>query len=80
MVNRVGFRALKCSNRVTGTICFRRTGYDPHNHLFMLPMEYIANKNPFIRKAREAFYIKKFETQKKLTISNIEHGLNLKRV
>ena len=58
---------------------FREPGHDPHNHLVMLPVEKIQSKDPFIRKAREAFYIKKFNTLKKKDVSEIEHGLNLNR-
>ena len=45
----------------------------------MIPIEKVMDSDPFIRKAREAFYIKKFNTQKRLPVSEIEHGLNLDR-
>ena len=43
----------------------------------MLPIEKICDKDSFVRKDRESFYIKKFITRKKLPLSEIEHGLNL---
>lgn len=58
---------------------FREAGHDPHNHLVMIPIEKVVDSDPFIRKARETFYIKKFSTQKRLPVSEIEHGLNLDR-
>ena len=33
--------------------------------------------DPFIRKAREAYYIKKLQTLKRLDVNEIEHGLNV---
>ena len=56
---------------------FRLPGHDPHSDLVMLPIEKISDKEPFLRKAREAFYIKLLSTQKKQSIFEIEHGLNL---
>ena len=43
----------------------------------MLLIEKICDKDSFVRKDRESFYIKKFITRKKLPLSEIEHGLNL---
>ena len=43
----------------------------------MLPIERISDEEPFLRKAREAFYIKLFNTQKLFPVTEIEHGLNL---
>ena len=56
---------------------FRLPGHDPHSNLVMLPIEKINDKEPFLRKARESFYIQMFATQKKLSVAEIEHGLNL---
>ena len=58
---------------------FRGAGHEPHSNLVMLPIEKIRDKDPFIRKARESFYITKFNTQKRLPVSEIEHGLNIDR-
>ena len=56
---------------------FRMPGHEPHENLVMLPIERISDKEPFLRQARESYYIKKFKTQKILSVSEIEHGLNL---
>ena len=56
---------------------FRLPGHDPHGDLVMLPIEKISDKEPFLRKAREAYYINLFSTQKKQSVFEIEHGLNL---
>ena len=56
---------------------FRLPGHEPHGDLTMIPIEKISDKEPFLRKARESFYIKLFNTQKKLSVFDIEHGLNL---
>ena len=54
---------------------FRLSGHNPSSDLVLLPIEKISD--PFIRKARESYYIKKFCSLKKRDISDIEHGLNL---
>ena len=51
--------------------------HEPHRNLFMLPVENIGNEEPFLRNACDAFYIKEFASQKRLTVMDIEHGLNL---
>jgi len=56
---------------------FRLPGHD-HSDLRFTPIELIKSKDPFVRKVRERFYIKKFSTLKKHDVSTIEHGLNLK--
>ena len=56
---------------------FRQAGHDPHNYLVMLPIEKICDKDPFVRKARESFYIKKLITRKRLPVREIQHCLNL---
>ena len=55
---------------------FRLPGHEPHSDLVMLPIEK-SGKDPFLRKARESFYIKKFQSLKLKSVSDIEHGLNL---
>ena len=55
---------------------FRLPGHEPHSDLVMLPIEK-SGKDPFLRKARESFYIKKFKSLKLKSVSDIEHGLNL---
>ena len=57
----------------------RLPGHDPHSDLVMLPIEKISDKEPFLRKARESYYINLLNTQKKLSVLDIEHGLNLDR-
>ena len=57
---------------------FRLPGHEPYSDLAMLPIEK-SGKDPFLRKARESYYIKKFQSV--ILKSVIEHGLNLdKRV
>ena len=56
---------------------FRLPGHKPDAHMLMIPIEKIPD--PFIRKAREAFYIKKFASLKRLPVIEIEHGLNMSR-
>ena len=55
---------------------FRLPGHKPSN-MCMLPIEKVIAKDPFIRKARESFYIKLFRTLKFKSVYQIEHGLNL---
>jgi hypothetical protein len=43
----------------------------------MILIEKISDKEPFLGKARESYYIKLFSTQKKLSVFEIEHGLNI---
>ena len=54
---------------------FRLGGHDVNRDLIMLPIEKIQDS--FIRKAREAYYIKKFKTLKRLSVTELEHGLNM---
>ena len=56
---------------------FRLPGHDPHGDMVMLPIERISDEEPFVRKARESFYIKLLNTKKLLPVTEIEHGLNL---
>ena len=56
---------------------FRMPGHS-HSDLKFLPIEKIFSKNPFVRKVRETFYIKQYQTLKSKNVNVIEHGLNLK--
>ena len=56
---------------------FRLPGHHPHGDCKMVPIEKINSSEPFVREAREAYYIKMFETQKLNPVTEIEHGLNL---
>ena len=47
--------------------------------MLMIPFEKISDSDPFIRKARESLYIDLFKTQKRKSVVDIEHGLNLKK-
>ena len=42
----------------------------------MLPLE-VVRSDVFPRRARERFYIAKFETEKRLGVEEVEHGLNV---
>ena len=37
------------------------------------------SKEPFLRKARVTFYMKKFQCQKLISVMEAEHGLNLNK-
>ena len=50
---------------------------EPHGDLGILPIERISDKEPFLRKAREAYYIRLLSKQKTKSVFDIEHGLNL---
>ena len=56
---------------------FRLPGHDPHRDLIMLPIEIVSPRDPFLLRARERFNIWKFETEKRMGVHDIEHGLNL---
>ena len=57
---------------------FRMQGHDVRSDLLFLPIEKISKgAEPFLRKARESFFIKKFQTLKMSPVDIIEHGLNL---
>ena len=43
----------------------------------MLPIEVISSRDVFLLRARETFNILKFKSEKRLSVSDIEHGLNL---
>ena len=55
---------------------FRLPGHNPHRDMIMLPIERVRG-DLFLRKAREKFNIRKFNTEKRLGICEVEHGLNL---
>ena len=54
---------------------FRLGGHNTNRDLIMLPIEKI--EDAFVRKAREAYWIKKLKSLKRFTVTDIEHGLNL---
>ena len=54
---------------------FRLPGHHPHGDMVMIPIEKIVDGN--MRKVREAYYIKLLKTIKRLTVSDIESGLNM---
>ena len=56
---------------------FRLPGHKPIRDLVMLPIEIISAKDPFLLRARETFNISKFKTEKRLGVTEFEHGLNL---
>ena len=55
---------------------FRSAGHEPHN-MVIIPIEKVSDKEPFLRKARESYYIKEFFRLKRLPVSEIGHGLLL---
>ena len=55
----------------------RLPGHDPHHDLVMLPIEIVSARDPFLLRSRERFNIWKFETEKRMGVHDIEHGLNL---
>ena len=56
---------------------FRLPGHDPHRDLVMLPIEIVSPRDPFLLRSRERYNIWKFETEKRMGVQDIEHGLNL---
>ena len=56
---------------------FRLPGHEAHRDLVMLPIEIVSPKDPFLLRARESYNIWKFQTEKRMGILDIEHGLNL---
>jgi hypothetical protein len=55
---------------------FRLPGHVPKRDMIMLPLEVVRN-DVFLRRARERFYIARFDTEKRRGVKEIEHGLNL---
>ena len=43
----------------------------------MFPIEVVSSRDPFLLRARETFNIVKFKTEKRLGVTEPEHGLNL---
>ena len=52
-------------------------GQRAHSDLIMLPIKIVSARDPFLLRARETFNITKFKTEKRLGVSELEHGLNL---
>ena len=52
-------------------------GHRAIRDLEMLPIEIISARDPFLLRARETFDISKFKTEKRLGVTDCEHGLNL---
>ena len=55
---------------------FRLPGHVAHRDMIMLPLE-VVRGDVFLQRARERFYINKFQTEKRLGVEEVEHGLNL---
>ena len=80
--SRTGWRATWEQNSQADTVetvgrHFRLPGHEPHRDLVMLPIEIVSPKDPFLLRARESYNIWKFQTEKRMGILDIEHGLNL---
>ena len=56
---------------------FRLPGHEAHRDLYMLPIEVISSRDVFLLRAHETFNILKFKSEKRLSVSDIEHGLKL---
>ena len=56
---------------------FRLPGHEPQRDMLMLPIERVTGGDIFLRRARERVNIVKFNTEKRLSVFEIEHGLNL---
>ena len=57
---------------------FRLAGHSQANMVF-LPIEKVRSRDRFVLEAREAFWIKQYDSVKKQPVENIEHGLNIKK-
>ena len=55
---------------------FRGAGHH-HGHMTFLPIEKVRSKDKFVMEAREAFWIKKYDSVKMLGVETIEHGMNI---
>ena len=77
----VGTATQKCHEDTLKTVGrhFRLAGHCVETDLRMLPIEIISPQNPFLLRARENFYIEKFQTEKRLSVYELEHGMNLNR-
>ena len=77
----LGTATQKCHEDTLKTIGrhFRLAGHCVETDLRMLPIEIVSSPNPFLLRARESFYIEKFQTEKRFSVNELEHGLNLDR-
>ena len=48
-----------------------------HRDMRMIPIEIISTEDPFLLRARERYNIVKFNSEKLLSVTDIEHGLNM---
>ena len=51
---------------------FRLPGHCVETDLRMLPIEIISSRNPFLLRARESFYIEKFQTEKHFSVYELD--------
>ena len=52
--------------------------YGLENQYMVIPcIEIVSPRDPFLLRSRERFNIWKFETEKRMGVHDIEHGLNL---
>ena len=56
---------------------FRLPGHEAQRDMVMLPIELIRGREIFLRRARERFNIIKFQSEKRKSVTDLEHGLNL---
>ena len=56
---------------------FRLPGREPYRDLVMPPIEIVSPRDPFLLRTRENYNIWKFQTEKRMGILDIEHGLTL---
>ena len=56
---------------------FKLPGHVAHRDMKMLPIEIVSAEDPFLLRARERYNIVKFNSEKFLPITYIEHRLNL---
>ena len=57
---------------------FRSAGHS-HADMVFLPIEKVRSRDRFVLEAREAFWIKQYDSVKKEAVEVIEHGLNIKK-
>jgi hypothetical protein len=55
---------------------FRLPGHEAQRDMVMLPLELVRG-GVFERKARERMYIERFDSEKRMSVFDIEHGMNL---
>ena len=56
---------------------FRGPGHVPQRDLSFLPIEKVRSKDPFVRLARESFWISSLGTLRKHDDDNVQFGLNI---